>query len=280
MSNICTEAQLFALFAKKHHLINRTPSAIQDFYMNFNHENIICTPKDQLARIFSVDKGVSPDNISIKVFGKDRGAAEFSGDDIQIICAACIHDESNVILLSLNHDAPYVDGYLKGTLSYPQGHCKYDVEIAHACNNDEINLGTLISKIRTETLREVTEEIGSEDPVLQQQFYKDLQDRLLHPAGETVHMIYIDRPGSTEKHLCMLFDVDMSGTCFEKMADQIVSNEPEKHDVIIANYEKLVELDRVDIICPWVAKSFSTLHFYQTTFLKNYLEKMRRRSAF
>lgn len=280
MSNINTEAQLFSLFAKSDRMIDKTPYPIRDFCLNMNDEKIICVNQANVSRILSVTKGVNVNSITIPVYGKARGNVEYYGDWIQIIGAACIHDEKHVLMLSLNRNAPNVDGYMKGTLSYPQGHCDFDYEITKHLHGDNLPLDILFRKVRKEVLREVTEEVQITDPVLNRQFGEAIQNRILYPADTTVYPIYINRPGSTERHLCILLDVDMSGTCFTNVIDNIQSNEPDKHSVIVADYDKLLELDRTDTICPWVAKSFSMLHFYQTTFLEDYLERNRKKSAF
>lgn len=279
--SITTEVQLFSLFAKTPAMVDKVPGHIRTYCMNLNPEQICCTTNQGLNQILSILKGVNPRAITIDLNHTDRGVSEYFGDFIQIIGAVCIHDSKNVLMLELTHDVPIVDGYVKGTLTYPQGHIRYDRDVSKMMvEPNKIALNALFKKVRQDAFREVTEEIFISVPSLNHEFSTLMKQKIVEPIDATLYPIYINRPGSTDRHVCILFDVDLSGTTFDGNLELIESNEPTKHMVKVMNYKDMIDLYRVDTICPWVAKSFSMLPFYQTTFIEDYLVESRRKSAF
>lgn len=256
------EVRLYTLFHQNNCSVDKAPYPIRDFCQNANHEIVTCIRKNDVVRALSAIRGVNPNFIELTLYRKERGLVENFNSYVQLIGAACIHDDTRFVALKLNRDGRG-EGQLKGSLSYPQGHANVDAKLTST------NLTVLTDEMRKETLREIMEEIKIEDLITQGQFASDVRDRLMNYAKP--YYLYIDIPGTPSGHLCFTFDIDMTGTCFDKVLDQIVSNEPEKHSVEIVDYQALLNLDRVEKMCPWMRKSFSMIPFFQSSFIKDYM---------
>jgi hypothetical protein len=272
MANLDHEAQLFSLF-KKSCQIETAPYAIRDYCYNLNHEKVVCIHRSDIPRILSVRKGVTPNSILATLYGKERGEIEYYGVYVQLVATLCIHTNAQVIMLELAKDCPTTN-YLKGTYTYPQGHCQYSV-IANTVSSPQtrVNLPFIYDCVRKEGLREALEEITIEDPVMLRQLSTDLQDRIANYASITP--IFEEIPGTMSSHLGFLLDVDLENTPSANLLDCITTAEPQKHSVHVVDYDALVELGRIDKLCPWVAESFSMLPFYNGTFMTDYLKKMK-----
>lgn len=266
-SSKLTPVQLYSMFARKHHnLINYTPYDVKALAASTKTEKVIGINEMTLKQLQNY-KVLASSVVKVPVFPLNRGIDEFFGDHYQLVCAACIHDRNTTLLLKLATDTS-VDHYKKGTLTYVQGHCKFDGSFEKELHDGMIGAHFLIDKLREDAYREITEEIKVEDYYANLRFMNELKERLYTARLEnSLYPIYINGAGTTGRHLCMLFDIDMTQTCYEDIKGEIVSNEPDKHSVVIASYQDLAVLDRVDTICPWVQYSFGELPFYNDTFI-------------
>ena len=260
-------------FAKKVPI--KTLNACNGF---FQKENIVGIPEKELKKSIDIlrDRNRDPVNYSVECRELNRGIDEHFGDNIQLITAVCIHDETSFLGLRLTDDTT-IDGYVPGTITYPQGHCTWnksfqDMAMPHSQRWTYLSL---IAKAKDDAFREIQEELFIEDDYYRAEFMMSLHHRLFyHPTSARPYPIYVNKSGTTRRHLCILFDVDMSNTIFSTMKEYIDSNEPQKHSVAIMTFDDLLKLERVDMICPWVAASFSKIPFFHSSFLKGHLRVM------
>lgn len=270
--------RIYGLFAENNPaLLAKLPDHIkEDARGLFKKENVVAIDKTDMERfIYEMENGLyDPVNRKIRCFKVDRDYDEHFGSHIQIIGAACIHTANKVLMLELKEDTS-IDGYTKGVLTYPQGHCTWTSAFeATKVEGDSWTYYTFIHKIKEEIVREVQEEIGMPDTYYGYYSMDAIRNALLWTKGNgKLYPIYINRPGTTCRHLCMLADIDVTGTIIDERMDEIYSNEMDKHQVRIMAFEDLLKLDRPDQICPWVATSFSKLPFMQTSFLEGHLKK-------
>lgn len=272
--------RIYGLFAEDNpKLLKRIPQHVLNDAGNiFHKENIIGFRAADLNRVIHIFNDPHKDLTREQLICKElnRGVDEHFGDDIQIITAVCIHDATHVLMLRLRQETT-VDGYDKDTFTYPQGHCTYNKAFV-----DRKNLGSpawtfyaVAAKAKDDAYREVQEELWVEDDYLRAEFMAAFFERLFKfPTAARPYAIYCNKSGTTRRHLCLLFDVDMTNTCFSTMADHIMSHEPEKHSVEIMTFQDIIQLSRPDLLCPWVAASFSKLPFMTTTFIKDHITKI------
>ena len=272
--------RIYGLFAQGNSKMEaKLPNAIQTASNQiFGKEDIVGIREKDLSSFISGMKMNATHYPSIQHFCAklNRGYDEHFGPYIQLIGAACIHNDKQVLLLELTKDTT-VDSYVAGSLTYPQGHCHWtqSFENAHVMGTRKWTLYSIINMVKENIVREIQEEICVEDQYYQITLMSAIRDKLLKtPGNGQLYPIYINRPGTTCRHLCMLADIDMTGTIFDEMAEEIRTHEPEKHRVRIMTFEDLLQLDRVDTICPWVSSSFSTLPFMQTSFIEGHLRKI------
>jgi hypothetical protein len=277
-TNLTMEKNLYGLFAQGERydeLMKKMPSRLKGFCQDNPKakEQVVAVDRVGLQLLLSLHGSSLRSDAHIKVFQQDRGLQEDFGPLYQLIGAACLHAGDKLLLLKLQAAPDNVDGYRAGTLTYPQGHVQFDRSLSQGCIGDnEYAIGLLMDKVRSETFREISEEIGHEDHFTHLKLMEDIRTRLFRAnAMRDVYPIYLDVAGSAGRHICMLFDVDMTGTSFETVCDEIVSMEPKKHEVAIVTYQDLLQLDRIDLICSWVARSFSKVPYLGTTFIKKYL---------
>lgn len=270
--------RIYGLFAENNPaLLAKIPTHIkEDARTLFKKEDVVAIDKDSMDRfIREMENGLyDPVNRKIRCFKVDRGYDEHFGPYIQVIGAACIHTADKVLMLELKKDTS-IDGYVKGTLTYPQGHCTWTPAFEAAKSDDQMwTYYTFIQKIKEEIVREVQEEIGMPDTYYGYYSMDAIRNALLWTKGNgKLYPLYINRPGTTCRHLGMLADIDVTGTIIEERMNEIYSNERDKHEARVVTFEDLLKLDRPDLLCPWVAASFSKLPFMQTSFIEGYLKK-------
>lgn len=213
----------------------------------------------------------------IELLSMPRDEREFVGDYIQIIGAACIHDDKRIILLQLEN-AGGADGYCKGTYTYPQGHCTYtnEVDRIQASDGGFCTFDLLGQIVKENIFREIQEELTIEGEYNRVRFMNDVRNALIQsPNNGKLYSIYVDRAGTSCRHLCILADIYMdSHSCFNEVAESIISNEPSKHKVRLISFGDLLEIGSIDEICIWVAKSFSALPFMSKSFIQDFLKNM------
>ena len=259
-------ASLRAIFAQGHpELRNDLPGNLLKAVVTDRTERVLGITSVGLAQL--LDVGLTQPTLKLATRALDRGYQEYFSDFTQVVTAACIHTSNRVLLLSLVKPQA-VEGYRPGTLTYPQGHVQYTDRFANSTTDGQTTMHGLLSHARDEVYRELMEEIHVEDFYTNLKFFEELKERLYgFRIEDIVHPIYIDLSGTMHRHVCLLFDVDMSGTCFDDVVDLIVSGEPEKHSVRICSYADLEAVDRIDDICPWVRTSIPVVPFYTKTFV-------------
>lgn len=267
-----TEAIIYSFFARNNDkLIKRVPKAVKN---KFPHkpERCIAISREGVNSIMNVKyKGARIDN-PIFVYNVERTDSEFLSNLVQVTIVACIHDEDSTLLLRLVNDTPIVS-YRKGSLTYVQGHCTFTKSFADkTLDGSQFTVKDIIDKAKEDIFREIQEETTIESDMLRANYFHNVLRAINSCNMSSIYPIFIDSPGSMEVHLCILFDLDLSWSDFKDYKKFIVSNEPEKHEVVISDYSSLLEVDRADQICPWVAKSFSMLPFYSSTFIEPYLQ--------
>jgi len=267
-SHLVTRAALRAIFAQgQPSIADNLPSELLKAIDSRKKEQVLGLTQIGLAQL--LDIGLSQPTLKLAVRPLNRGFHEYFSPYFQVTTAACIHDETHVLLLRLNQTQD-VEGYHIGTLTYPQGHVQYNEKfVRDYCGNDQQStMHGVICHARDEIYRELMEEIRIEDFYGNLKLFDELKERLFNTKPENiVHPIHIDVAGTMHRHVCLLFDIDMTGSCFESLADQIVSAEPKKHRTVVATYGTLESVDRIDDICSWVRSSIPLLPFYTRTFI-------------
>lgn len=284
MKQIDKETQLYSLF---HEGFDRIPTKISDHLLaTGTHELIMGIPFDDVSRILNglvLTNGVG---IPIKPIKLDRKVSEvFNHDAAQAIASVCIHDDHRVVLLQLTKDT-IIDNYVKGTLTYPQGHCEWDktldTKLAFDSNSQGTERGTRIMSsmafrdyIIENAFREATEELKINDHYGNFDFWAKVDEIMKRCRPSDICPIYIEKPGSMSRHICFLVDVAFPGNSLDPYIEMgITTNEPNKHNVLVVGYEGLLEsVGRIDMICPWVAYSFRQIPFFKSTFIEHYLRK-------
>ena len=267
-SHLVTRAALRAIFAQAQPSIgDNLPPELMRAIDSSKKEQVVGITQVGLAQL--LDIGLSQPSLKLAVRRLDRGYHEYFGQQFQVVTAACIHDATRVLLLRLNRTQD-VEGYYVGTLTYPQGHVQYTEKFTNDyCSGEQMTtMHGIICHARDEIYRELMEEIRIEDFYANLKLFDAMKERLFGPKPENiVYPIHVDLAGTMHRHVCLLFDVDMTDTVFESVADQIVSGEPEKHRTVVANYGTLESVNRIDDICAWVRNSIPLLPFYTRTFI-------------
>lgn len=285
MPNNQIPLRVYGLFMEGHpELMNRVPSdVIEQASYSFKKEKALALKRSQFyshrsSIMTSISKMDNPISRSgrIKVYPMIRNELEHIGDYIQIIGAACIHDDKRILLLQLEQDGG-ADGYHRGILTYPQGHCIYDDQIDkfQRTDNGSITYELLAKIVKENIFREIQEELTIEGEYNRVRFLNDVRNALTQsPNNGKLYPLYVDRAGTSCRHLCILADIYMDmHSCFNEVADLIISNEPTKHSVKLTSFNDLLQLKSIDDICIWVARSFSMLPFMSLSFIQDYLKK-------
>lgn len=206
----------------------------------------------------------------------NRHEDELFGHHVQLVASTCIHTQDRVVMLELERDT-MVDNYVKGSLTYPQGHCEWDFKFDPFNQREGVfNLGFITHTIKENAFREVHEEIRVNGSNFQQvEIMNAISEAIFHQGNNgKIYPIYLNKPGTTIRHFCALVDVDLTRSSItNEDLELLVSNEPEKHKVRIIGFEDLLKLERVDTLCPWVATSFARIPFFGETFLNGYLSR-------
>ena len=277
---------LFSLFARNNPIVeHRIPQEIRKRkHPPYQDEDIITIHDDDVENFLRKFEVGSPIKMQsylhpcIHLIRSKRSDVENFGALKQIIPVACIHDSTRVLLLELVKPTRYVDGYNTGTLTYPQGHACY-TDFAERLKTQEIGQRSLWSPsavdqiLRQEIFREINEEITVQSEYHRMRFMYDVGDILFRGNGAApVFPIYVNRAGTTSRHIAMIYDIDMTHSeTFQCYAEFIISNEPMKHTVKIMTIMDLLQLDSVGKLCPWVAYSFGEIPFMSGPFLEPYL---------
>ena len=270
-----TELRVVSLFAKGNdRLMSKMPYRIVAASKELYHANeeVIGVPEEGKKVIMRQHHGKITGTDVLECGRYNRGFHEHFGNHYQIITSACIHNADKVVLLVLKEQPSHIDGFHAGTLTYPQGHVDFDntfAKLAIGDNPNKFQMSSLIYKSKCDCIREISEEITIEDENIKNQFFNDIHYALFNESS--IYPIYINHPGTTGRHICLLFDIDLTGTLFDHYAEDIISNEPDKHNVRIFTFSDLCNIDRADDIDPWVAASFSKVPFFGSTFIQSYL---------
>ena len=119
------EARILSFFQ-----IKKAPPHIGEYLQSkSNGETVLAMPRETALQIAS--RGIQ-EGLSFQAIPLDRAQGEYYSDAVQIIAVACIHDDEEVFLLALKNDTR-IDGYTKGSLTYPQGHCVFDRDVVKKC---------------------------------------------------------------------------------------------------------------------------------------------------
>lgn len=277
---------LLSLFAQDNPAVTqKVPSIIRNRRPLFTDEDIITIPRsqrDEFIRKFTPNTFTKESSYlipSIQLVRSQRKNVEWFGDQIQLIPVACIHDATRVLMLELVKPTKYVDGYREGTLTYPQGHARYSsLAERFKVQNDPgtaplWSISSVDQILRNEIFREINEEIRVDSDYFNMDLMREIGDILFRGNGACKgYPIYINKSGSTGRHIALVYDIDLTHShTFQNYTNLIVSNEPAKHGVRIMTINDLMQLNSIDDLCVWVAKSFSIIPFLSTTFLQPFL---------
>ena len=184
---------------------------------------------------------------------------------IQATVAACIHDSiaHKIILLKIAKSNGIISDYTEGTLTFPQGH----VAITDDAHRNAIKNGNLRHVLNENIDREIYEELDNADGC----------DRIgvwgigaisSIARNALIYPIYVDKVGSSEKHICFLYDIDMAMHHSNYFAEHpranindptIISNEPTKHSVCIPRVFDIHKIATSNI-CPWVLRALGIIN--------------------
>ena len=210
----------------------------------------------------------------------------FEVNAAQIVSCICIHDDYRCLFLQLTNDTP-VDGYVKGSITYPQGHCRWDTGLINRVpkNDDEsytLKTPEFVQLLRAAAFREFTEEVKLRDYYQNMEFCNIVSDKLNRCNATTgdVVPVYINKPGSIGRHIGFIFEVAFPGNDLVQYEKILSTNEPEKHNVFCFTYDQLLTtIGRVDLICPWVSYSFQKIPFFRSKFIQPYLHKNKKKDC-
>lgn len=186
---------------------------------------------------------------------ENRQTLEWAGHDRQIIAAAIIHTDDELMLLELNKRA-LVDHYCPGTLTMIQGH----VKSATTHPSSTMMYGSdIIERCEAAITRELSEEIR-----LKADAPKELHDTWMNDLAyapimmdTNVRSVMYNQEGTLRKHICVYFDIPLDEytipSLYRAFKEHLIeSNEPEKHFVRYLKYEDMLNLSSMDIFCDWV----------------------------
>lgn len=188
----------------------------------------------------------------------------FEENRIQATVAACIHDTvtKQILLLEIQKSNGIISDYTEGTLTFPQGHAAItDNDLQKAVTNGDIHR-VLYENI----VREIHEELKNTTPRGERGPWNI--DAICTIAKDApIVPIYVDKVGSSEKHICFLFNIDMasyherwhnSNPLKDVDTSTIISNEPDKHIVRLPSVYNIHKVAKSNI-CPWVLRALSIL---------------------
>ena len=266
------EMRIFSAFCRENpKLHDRVPSRVHAYAENQSDELLQCISQYSLDALRKKDGPIDDPTFRIQCFAESRGHIEhFGADRYQVVVAACIHSDKEVLVLELKDAPAYIDGYHEGTLTYPQGHARFDPNMARSKYADNLyGYPTWRSYLDNEIMRELSEEICVEADSLHYRFFEQLT---LNIRSAKIYPIYVNHPGSTGRHICLVYDVDVRRFMQPEWLQEVQSGEPEKHTAKVIQYKDLLTLPRLDFICTWVLASFSKIPFYGNEFLAEYLK--------
>lgn len=270
-TNMEMEMRIFSAFCRDNpRLMDKIPTRVKTYAEEQSREPLLAVSQYTMDLVCKRRGPIADRTLKLQCFGKPRGTIEHFGEGIyQVVVAACIHTDKDVLLLELKNAPAYIDGYHEGTLTYPQGHARFSKNFDKSAYPDDLYAyPTFRQLLDDEMLRELSEELTATEAI-KYQFFDKLK-LCLHTAP--VFPIYVNHPGSTGRHLCMVYDIDVRLQMTPEWLQEVSSNEPEKHTVKVVRYKDLLALPRLDYICTWVLASFSKLPFYSHEFLEEYLK--------
>lgn len=192
----------------------------------------------------------------------------FHHNRIQATVAACIHDSvsDKIILLKIAKPNGIISDYTEGTLTFPQGH----VAITNDTYKIAIKNGNLRHVLNENINREIYEELDNADGYERTGVW-GIEAISSLARSAPIYPIYVDKVGSSEKHICFLYDIDMvshhndwfnthpEASIEESINDPtIISNEPTKHSVCVS---KIFDIHKIATsnICPWVLRALGII---------------------
>lgn len=190
--------------------------------------------------------------------GKHRKTIEyFNNSWLQCTVAACIHEPvymngNSVLFLKLINPGDVTD-YRKDTLTFPQGHVQY---IASNFTFKE----TLDYNMK----KEIREELANNLEFNGIDYTIKIEEILSIVDQSNIYPIYINKPGSSRKHACFLYDIDISkASIMSFLTNGIISNERSKHEVIYLYKKDFINGHYMKNICPWVMAGFHAIPFFK-----------------
>lgn len=274
------ESRIYGLFATGDpELTANIPDKVIEECGDGSDERVIAIPSLYTQHFIDGIKDCSVSTNGFEMFypvtNISRRINEHFGDHIQVIGAACIHTDTEILMLEVQNDCKHsIDGYHPGTLTYPQGHCRGGKYADR--ESFRVSYAEIFQIIKSGIYRELEEEIGAKTYKELKAFQKIARDDLkrAHSFWDTC-VIYINKPGTTQRHICVLVQIDLTRAKCPELIHSLIANEPEKHSIKVMTYESLLELDSIEDICPWVAASFAAnnLKFMHTSFIADYLHK-------
>lgn len=193
----------------------------------------------------------------------DRPEAEFLDTDYQVIVACIIHTKDTMMLLELTNIAPIINRYVKGTLTMVQGHMTLDY---HYDGRHIVTFGDFIELASRNMARELKEEVSLKHGTKEQkEAFANALDYATISLDTEISSIYYDIEGSIWRHLCICFDIDADcapalSTAFRER--NIISKEPEKHKVRFIQFQDLLEMRSMDMVCDWLKGALRQSHWF------------------
>lgn len=238
-----------------------TKEFLKDAERQEHHETVMCVTEADIALI---RKG---ENRTVDIICEARPFVEHASNLIQIIAAGCIYNEEtrSFIALRLAGRHGVVEGYHGGTYTFPQGHCV----LPEGEQGGKWHIDKLMDVLDMNVKRELDEELGYSDIIGQ-----DAADII---ATADVYPLYIDTPGSTRRHLCILYMLPTDSVRMRKFK----STEPRKHTVAKLDFAGLCKIP-VDDMCLWMRQAFSAVSWFsQQFYVPNYSrhDEKRKRKA-
>ena len=270
--NMEMEMRIFSAFCRDNpRLLDKLPTRVKTYAEEQSSEQLLCVSQYSMETMRQRKGPIDDPQLRVQCYSEPRGHIEhFGANRYQVVVAACIHSDKDLLLLKLKEAPAYIDGYHEGTLTYPQGHARFDPKMAGSKYFDDIyGYPTLRTYLDNEIMRELSEELIVEGGSLHYKFFEQLA---LNVHSAKIYPIYVNHPGSTGRHLCLVYDVDVRRFMQPEWLQEVRSNEPEKHSVQVVQYKDLLTLPRLDYLCTWVLASFSKIPFYGNEFLADYLK--------
>jgi len=201
---------------------------IKESRNNVKDELVLCTNKKDLPYIkfaLFTELSILLDNDTITI--ENRKDVEFHSDKIQLVCAAFIHNDQEVILLKTKKESVT---YPEGSYTLIQGHINL-IDISMNLHD------TIIANIK----REISEEI---------QLVQDIEII----SGTDIQPVYSTTTACNRNHYGFIVHINIHSS-------YVQSNEPEKHDAMFIHKDELYTHFRK--LCPWVVYCLSEYSFFR-----------------